>query len=363
MASFPQLNADDMPLVTKFLKVGYVGYKGKLNNTAEKTKSRYPNTEFVQIVRDRRDSNGKVYASDMQQIALYESGWRNASQSGAQGGGGQVNSGGTANALQKQSAGGGDGLGLGATDNKRAAAVIEGSFTGINLSAADTKLPIGKSPDAFNVEAGEIDGTVGPRPGLVMLYPRRYNSLTGTGGAIAATRKGRSLNFLSPTMWQSGQVTMVCTYDTTSIGGTGSSVTQTISKAAYPAWHPQHSVDSVKPLITLISNAAGIVQFTVAMPVRFRKNVANGSSQVQPSVDQLVVRSSAITYPRDRDGREAFSTVATGSTALKNYTAADGTSTTVAESGLTAGTARYYAAWYINKEGVSEPARFSVTVA
>lgn len=357
MASYPQLNADELPLVVKYLKAGYVGYNGKLNNQADKIKAQFPNTEYVQIVVDRRDGKGRVYKSDMQQIVLLEQGWRSSAGAGS-GAGGNVNSGGGANAMQKTYTGGGPGLGLGASDNKSAAAVIEGAFTGINLAAADTKLPVGKSPDAQNVDSMGVDGTVGPRPGMIMLYPRRYNSLTGTGGPIATSRKGRSLNFLSSAFWQSGQATAVCTYDTTSIGATGASVTQTISKAMYPAWNPQHPIGGVKPLISLISNAGGVVQFSVAMPLRFR---AGGN--VLESVNQLVVRWSPITYPRDRDGKENFSTVAAGSVALKDYTTWTGTSTTVAQSGQSTGATRYYSAWGVNREGVTEMVRLFVRIA
>ena len=277
--------------------------------------------------------------------------------SGAGKSGGGVNSGGGANAMQKQFTGGGQGIGLGATDNKNVAAVIEGSFTGMNLAAADTKLPQGKSPDCLNVDGMAVDGAVGPRPGMIMLYPRRYQSLTGTGGAIATNRKGRSLNFLSSAFWQSGQVTAVCTYDTTSIGATGSSVTQTITKAVYPAWNPQHPIEDVKPELTLNSSTTTLTSFRVIMPTRFRR-----TGNIEKSVNQIIVRASDITYPRDRDGREAFSNVAAGSS-LRSAVAWDGTSLTIAELGLTTGTTRYYTVWGLNIEGVTQPARLKVTVA
>lgn len=362
MATLPRINHDELPLVSKYMRAGYVGYKGKLNATANQTLAKFPGSEFVQVIMDRRDAKGNVYASDEQQIIILDSGWRGATSGGGTSGGGSANA--AANAMSKQSTGGGPGVGLGATENRSFQAAIEGAFTGLNLAAADYKLPAGKSPDALNVDGIAVDGSVGPRPGLVLVFPRRYDSIVGTGGPTGATYKGRSVNMLSPSFWQSGYATGVVTYDKGSltIASTASTM-QTQFRHSYPAWNPQFPITGTKPEIRLISNAAGVVQFSVAMPNRFRARTVASQGNALASVDQLVVRYSRIAYPMDRDGKEAFSLTVAGSTAIKDYVAWTGTSNTVAHSGVSTGVTMYYTAWGINKEGVTKPARFSVTFA
>lgn len=361
MATLPRINHDELPLVSKYMRAGYVGYKGKLNATANQTLAKFPGSEFVQVIMDRRDAKGNVYASDEQQIIILDSGWRGSTSGGGTSGGGSANA--AANAMAKQFTGGGQGLGLGATENRSFQAAIEGAFTGLNLAAADYKLPAGKSPDALNVDGIAVDGSVGPRPGLVLVFPRRYDSIVGTGGPTGATYKGRSVNMLSPSFWQSGYATGVVTYDKGSltIASTASTM-QTQFRHSYPAWNPQFPIDGTKPRLT-ISAAGGTVTVGIAMPERFRARTVASQGNLLASVDRLVVRVSTITYPSDRDGSEAFSLVAAGSTVLRDYTTWDGTSTTVTEAGQTVGQTRFYTVWGVNKEGVTKPARISVVVA
>lgn len=364
-----QMNFDDMPLYTSYLIVGQVGYNGKLNSNAEAIKARNPGSEFVQIVRDRRRPDGTVYGRDLQQIALYRSGWRGGGST--QGGAGTNQTTGpgavAANALTKQFTGNARGVEVGTGQQRGVASPVQGGYMGINFTAADTKNPPGKATDALNVDGLDIDGAVGPRFGLVQSTPRRFESLTGSGGAITGNHRGRSINMLSPAFWVSNVPTGVVTYDTSVIGASGSNYTKTISRQMRTSHNTQFPIDSVRPEVRLQTNAAGVVQFSVAMPSRYRKSVANG---VVESVDQLIVRRSTITFPRDRDGREytshaASMVIGVASVALKNYVSTDGTSVVVSESGLTAGTTRFYTAWYTNKRpgGVTEPAYFSVLVA
>ena len=363
--AFPQLNHDDMPLYTQYLIVGMVGYNGRLNPGAEKIRSSHPGSEFVQIVKDRRDSSGKVYTSDKQQIALYQGGWRSGGGSTGSGGGPSGPGAVAANALIKAFTGGGDGVNIGTGDAKAIASPVQGQFTGVHFAVADTKVPAGKSPDAENVDGVTIGGVLSPRPGLIQSTPRRYDSVTGAGPVIGTAYFGRSVNMLSQAFWQSAVPTAVLTYDKSSLGTTVASATRTVSKQVRPAWNPQLPIEAVPPTIRHLTNAAGVVQFVVSMPARYRKTTAQG---VVASVDQLVVRRAVIGYPLDRDGQEYTSNAASmvmgvTSIALKNYVATDGSSVTVSESGLAAGTTRWYTAWYTNKFGVTPPATFKVTVA
>ena len=88
MATLPRINHDELPLVSKYMRAGYVGYKGKLNATANQTLAKFPGSEFVQVIMDRRDAKGNVYASDEQQIIILDSGWRGSTSGGGTSGGG-----------------------------------------------------------------------------------------------------------------------------------------------------------------------------------------------------------------------------------------------------------------------------------
>lgn len=270
-----------------------------------------------------------------------------------------------ANALTKQFTGGGQGVDIGVGQARGIASPVQGSYQGINFAAADTKNPPGKATDAINVDGLDIDGAVGPRFGLVQAVPRRFESLTGATGAIVGNYRGRSLNMLSQAFWVSNVPTGIVTYDTSTIGAAGSNYTRTISKQMRTGHNVQFPIDSVKPETRLISTSGGSVNFSVAMPSRYRKSVANG---VVESVDQLVVRRSPTGFPRDIDGREytshqASMVIGIATVALKDNTAWDGTSVSVNEAGLTAGTTRFYTAWGRSKRGLTEPTYFSVVVA
>lgn len=363
--AFQLLNHDDMPLYTQYLLVGQVGHNGRLNPNAERLRAAHPGSEFVQIVKDRRDpKTGRVTKTDAQQIALYEGGWRTGGQSSASSGagGGATPAG---NALQKQYTGGGEGVDVGVGQQRSVTSQIQGAFLGMTLNVADTKVPPGKSPDCLNVDGLAIDGAVGPRFGLIQATPRRYEFEDPSVFSLTTAFKGRSINVLSQAFWQSGVPTAIITYDKSLIGAVGASYTRTISRPQRTGWNPQFPIDRVAPQIRFITGSGGSLNFSVAMPERFRRNVANG---VVASVDEIVVRVSTISFPRDIDGREYASSAAsqiTGqATALVSTAgqAFNGSSTTFNQSGLTPSQVRFYTVWAKSKEHITEPAYFRYTV-
>ncbi len=361
----PQVNQDEMSLWGQY-RIALAQRSGAPTQATRNTIAQNPGSELVDVVVDRRDSQGRVYATDVQYYVLLRSGWRGTGASGGGSGSRQTGAGAVAaNALTKQYTGGGPGTDIGVGQARGVASPVQGSYQGINFSAADTKNPPGKATDAINVDGLDIDGAVGPRFGLVQSTPRRFESLTGSTGAIVGNYRGRSLNMLSQAFWVSNVPTGIVTYDTSVIGAAGSNYTRTISKQMRTGHNVQLPIENAKPEIRLASNAGGTVSFSVTMADRYRANASNG---VIASVDQLVVRSSPITFPRDLDGREytshqASMVVGIANAAPVNNQAWTGTSTVVTEVGLTAGTTRYYTAWGRNKRSLTEPTYFSVVVA
>lgn len=361
----PQVNQDEMSLWGQY-RIALAQRSGAPTQATRNTIAQNPGSELVDVVVDRRDSQGRVYANDVQYYVLLRSGWRGTGASGGGSGSRQTGAGAVAaNALTKQYTGGGPGTDIGVGQARGVASPVQGSYQGINFSAADTKNPPGKATDAINVDGLDVDGAVGPRFGLVQSTPRRFESLTGSTGAIVGNYRGRSLNMLSQAFWVSNVPTGIVTYDTSVIGAAGPNYTRTISKQMRTGHNVQFPLENTKPELTALGSGGGAAIFTVRMPEKFRVNVANG---VIASVEQLIVRRSSITFPRDVDGREytshqASMVIGVANVAINNNTAWDGTSLSVTDLGLTVGSRQYYTAWGRNKRGLTEPTYFSVVIA
>ena len=240
---------------------------------------------------------------------------------------------------------------VGTTNIQGVGIAVLGEFLGVDFQTAETKLPEGKSPDALSVEGMGRGGTLSLRPGLIAFHPKRNDSAPS---AVPTAYKGRSINILSAAMAQSTHMSVLLGYDQSSVIGTSlASTCATYVKKMKPLWHPQKAIAQVPPKIKLTdSTAAGGIVFNVSMPLAFRKNAPTVAS-----VDQLIIRRSALTYPQDRDGKDdtASSIVAT-----RDYTAYDGTSTAITDSSVTAGQTRFYSVWCVSK--LQETPRASLRV-
>lgn len=243
---------------------------------------------------------------------------------------------------------------IGATNIQGVGIAVLGEFMGVDFQTADTKLPEGKSPDAQNVEGMGRGGALSLRPGLIAFHPKRNDAAPS---AVPAVYKGRSINILSPALGQSNHISVLLGYDQSSVIGTSlASTCATYVKKMKPLWHPQKDIEHVPLKIKLTdSTAAGGIVFNVSMPLAFRKNAPTVAS-----VDQLIVRRSALTYPQDRDGKDdtASSIVAT-----RDYTTYDGTSTAITDTSVTAGQTRFYSVWAVSKLQVTPRASLRVVIA
>lgn len=265
-----------------------------------------------------------------------------------------------ANASLKQFTGGGT-QNLGSTNIQNAGIAVLGEFLGANFQAIDTKVPEGMSPDCLNVDGMGMGGALSPRPGLIALWPKRHY----TSNAVAATHYGRSFEILSPAVNQSNHMTVISGYDRSSNIGTSLSGTTIVRvKRMKPLWHPQHDISQVAPKIRLTSSTAtGSVGPTlnISMPQKYRKLAPQVAS-----VDQIIVRVSRITYPRDRDGKDDTQSIPFASidgTSL-DYRAYDGTSSarSDATSMSSTGATNFYSAWCVSKLGVTQRASIKVVV-
>lgn len=260
-----------------------------------------------------------------------------------------------ANASIKAFTGGGT-QDIGATNIQGVGIAVLGEFLGVDFQTADTKLPEGKSPDALNTDGMGRGGSLGPRPGLIALTPKR-NEAAPSGVPVAY--KGRSINMLSAAMSQSLHGTFVIGYDQSSIIGTSlASTTATYVKKLKPLWHPQKDVSHIPVKIKLTdSTAAGGIVFNVSMPLAFRKN-----APVVASVDQLIVRRSSLTYPQDRDGRDDTASSIVNS---KDYASWDGTSTAITDShsSVIAGQTKYYSVWGVSQLHATPRASLRLVIA
>jgi hypothetical protein len=274
------------------------------------------------------------------------------------GGGGTGGTGGGANATGMVPANasikgftGGGVQDIGATNIQGVGIAVLGEFLGVDFQTAETKLPEGKSPDALSVEGMGRGGTLSLRPGLIAFHPKRNDAAPS---AVPNAYKGRSINILSAAMAQSTHMSVLLGYDQSSVIGTSlASTCATYVKKMKPLWHPQKDIAHVPPKIKLTDSVAtGGIVFNISMPLAFRKNAPTVAS-----VDQLIVRRSALTYPQDRDGKDdtASSIVAT-----RDYTAYDGTSTAITDTSVTAGQTRFYSVWCVSK--LQETPRASLRV-
>lgn len=261
-----------------------------------------------------------------------------------------------ANASLKQFTGGGT-QNIGATNIAGAGIAVVGEFLGANFQAADTKQPEGTSPDTMNMEGMALGGALSPRPGLIALWPKRND----TSNAVTAAYGGRSINILSPAFNQSHHMTVISAYDRSSLIGTSLNSTVVARvKRMKPLWHPQHDVSKVLPKIKLTdSNATGGIAFNVSMPPTYRKNAPQVAS-----VDQLIVRVSRTTYPRDRDGKDDTASRLASNTSAYNYVTYDGTSTVVTDrcSMVSTGATVFYSVWAGSKLHVTPRASFRLVV-
>ena len=282
--------------------------------------------------------------------------WQPGGGSGGTGAGvpGQV----AANASQKQFTGNATQQ-IGATNIQNAGVAVLGEFLGANFRAVDTKVPEGMSPDCMNVDGMGKSGAMGPRPGLIAMYPKRNDQSN-----LSTTYTGRSINLLSPGLQQSLHMTALVGFDKSSqIGTSLSSTLYCRVKRLKPLWHPQRPIEHIKPKIKLTGSAASTgLTLNISAPPKYRKNAPQVAS-----VDELIVRVSTSTYPRDRDGKDDTDSrvVHSNDTAYSfDYYAYNGTSTNItARSSLNStGATNYFSVWFMSKAGESQRASIKVEV-
>lgn len=370
MAIQQRMNLSDMPLHTRYLRVGHVGYNGKLNPGAQSILATIPNGEFVQIVADRR-KGGKVYTSDLVQIAIYDKGWRNAAGgTGGSGSGGASSTGaqaaGAVAANTPAFTGGGQGAPVGAVQVGVAMGDREGAFRGVDTYNPDEKLAPDTSPDSINWDSFARIGSLCKRAGTGRLLEDRDVATTG-GVALNAAAVGVSLCPIpladpSDANAQHTSAALV-TYSDAAIGTASANHTAHVTELTPLSGEPATLVDAPGPEVTL--SDLGSHQMRVAVSY---ETLMPYAGQRENSIEGVTIAYSTLGYPRDPDGKDAR--LATGTRVAKTITfhkqrdtSWHGASTNFdITSGLAAG--KYFVTvWGHTREGTTQPTYRSLTIA
>jgi hypothetical protein len=362
-----QVNLDDKPRWSRYM-IPVAQQSGPKTAATKAVQGQNPGSEFVDVVVDRRDASGRVYANDVQGYVLLRSGWRDAVTGGGTGSGARSGgAGGQALAAVQanlpQYTGGGQGFQIGAQSTSVLVPPRQDDWKGLDSYNPDNKITGDYSPRSINFDGFARIGSRCVRRGVAKCTDDLRTVRTGGGAVLNSDYRGLSLVPVHASRGDVGDQIILCYHDKdVEIGSApGANVATSYHLCTIgPHWGKTRNMSGMPgPSFALSDQTGGVMRVTVDY-VGFSSAIAGLKKQ---SITAISIRyngpysGATPRFPQDIDGNDG-----TGSVSFKDRFAWIGTNTSYDTSALTLG--KYWVTcWAIGIEGISEPTFASLTLA